>query len=505
MGTYTCEHGCGYHTSHKVYLAQHLRQHTGTPVSTTRVATQSSISAVNSLSLAREERHHTPAKTNTSLDGHARLVHKSKKTRFNCKHCGFSTRKKTRFDKHAGKHAIKVTTTANGTEMKSSPTRVDIDSMANRVNHANSHTKVKSVRRVDAAHAVESLSTTGHTNEAASAGHTAEAAGSLSRTKYSLTASGHVGTESRTVGPPSTTTPDPIVTIDNYTFHESGTGGAAHGGMQTGDKNTNTGSGLQDAPRVRQKVRKCKQCGFKATDKAALTEHMLVHAVAPPVRAFLLVCAHCEFQCSTDIVLKEHLATHVNLKCEHCDFCADSKGALTKHQRTHMAEKLLVCELCDYSTKFKSTLTKHLRVHTGEKPYGCEQCDFRATHMSALTAHARTHTGEKPFKCSHCIYRSAQKSDMVKHQRLVHEGLRPFKCEHCDYHARQSDHLTRHLRMHTGERPYPCGQCDYRASRTWLPRYPCENSSVSSNIAQHCAYPATSCVYAARNYYSKSL
>lgn len=101
--------------------------------------------------------------------------------------------------------------------------------------------------------------------------------------------------------------------IDNYTFHESGTGGAAHGGMQTGDKNTNTGSSLQDSARVRRKVRKCKQCGFKENDKAALAEHMLVHTAAPPDKAFLLVCAHCEFQCSAEIVLKEHLATHVSL------------------------------------------------------------------------------------------------------------------------------------------------------------------------------------------------
>ncbi|XP_035662336.1 zinc finger protein 39-like [Branchiostoma floridae] len=131
--------------------------------------------------------------------------------------------------------------------------------------------------------------------------------------------------------------------------------------------------------------------------------------------------------------------------CGECGYRASNKTRLVEHMRTHTGEKLFKCNQCHYQASLKSSLVKHMKKHSDEEPYCCDICEYKTYNWSHIKRHMKYHAGVRPYKCEQCEYSAVDKSDLTKHRRR-HTGERPYSCQVCDYKASQRGSLVWHMK-----------------------------------------------------------
>ena len=89
----------------------------------------------------------------------------------------------------------------------------------------------------------------------------------------------------------------------------------------------------------------CDNCGYNATDRTTLDEHMKDHTVKEKDKSRYI----------------QH-----NFCCNICDFATTDKNALEEHQRSH-AKKEYVCGNYEFTTELRNKIKEHIKDTHGEK------------------------------------------------------------------------------------------------------------------------------------------
>ena len=109
----------------------------------------------------------------------------------------------------------------------------------------------------------------------------------------------------------------------------------------------------------------------------------------------------------TSTGLKCHKKTHSGEKvhkCPECPYSASDARYLKIHRRTHSQEKPFQCQQCPYASARLAAVKTHERMHTGERSFPCDQCKSTFKTQSHLKRHLRTHSQEKKTMKRHVIY-----------------------------------------------------------------------------------------------------
>ncbi|XP_033609530.1 gastrula zinc finger protein xLCGF3.1 isoform X1 [Cryptotermes secundus] len=211
----------------------------------------------------------------------------------------------------------------------------------------------------------------------------------------------------------------------------------------------------------------CTVCGYAATYKGILREHLKRH-----FGEFNFHCELCGKGCYSNMELQRHSNLHTGERPFGCNVCGKkfiSKCYLMRHKEdTHpgiqkdgstIAFMGYSCEICGKVYKVKKSLQLHSGGHTGKnRLYLCDICGKVLTSNVLLEAHKRIHTGEKPFGCNICGKHFAVKQGLRFHLR-THTGEKPYTCDHCGKSFTQQSSLVVHKRYHTGQRPFSCQLC----------------------------------------------
>lgn len=211
----------------------------------------------------------------------------------------------------------------------------------------------------------------------------------------------------------------------------------------------------------------CNICGYAATYKGTLREHLKRH-----IGDFNFHCESCGKGFYSKYELQRHKNFHTGERPFGCVICGKefvSHGYLRRHkQDTHpevqkdgstVLFKGYKCEICGKVYKVMKSLRIHASCHTGEnRLFLCDICGKALTSNVLLQAHKRIHTGEKPFVCDICGKNFTVKQGLQFHLR-THTGEKPYSCNQCDKSFTQKSSLIVHTRYHTGQRPYSCQLC----------------------------------------------
>ncbi|XP_067373107.1 zinc finger protein 142 isoform X2 [Channa argus] len=175
-------------------------------------------------------------------------------------------------------------------------------------------------------------------------------------------------------------------------------------------------------------------------------------------------CTHCEARFSSEIALRNHCKRvhqlQVCFSCKQCDYTCSSEVTLKTHQQSKHPQ--LKCNTCQESFERKESLETHQRTHLA---HHCQLCPFAAKTRQLLAQHLLTEHEEgslddKPLKCNTCEFACQHQLVLEQHLRS-HGGKRLYKCTDCEYSTPNKQKITWHIRIHTGEKPYSCEQCSY--------------------------------------------
>jgi len=229
-----------------------------------------------------------------------------------------------------------------------------------------------------------------------------------------------------------------------------------------------------------EKVRQCKQCGFKAPYQLALDKHEF------QVHQATRLCVQCGHVSTTYEDYISHDKTHL-LQCEQCDRKVFGSLAL-KHHMNKIHEKKeqekVSCDLCGVMISANSMKTHMFSKHGGLKDLKCELCSFVTNSKIILRAHKKSHfTPVKKcpecggmFKalakhyarscsarklerhdCHLCEKTFKYKHSLQNHINGQHLGLR-FKCDQCEYSCKNRVTLRRHVVSKHENKPI-CSSC----------------------------------------------
>ncbi|XP_055332191.1 uncharacterized protein LOC129584113 [Paramacrobiotus metropolitanus] len=191
---------------------------------------------------------------------------------------------------------------------------------------------------------------------------------------------------------------------------------------------------------------RCKECGFQARTKQAITNH-----------------------------LKKHLEPEKNIR--RCVICQDTfpftpVGAtdLQKHVETHIVDDLFPCAECPKRYTTYRGLTDHFGTnHDPSQKCACEICQREFMTRWRLKRHMLSHSNIFNFMCELCGKQFKSKGQLQKHNKYVHIGLKrirpsekglkknykerlrqaydysPFKCHECKLGYRQRGMLLNHV------------------------------------------------------------
>lgn len=144
-------------------------------------------------------------------------------------------------------------------------------------------------------------------------------------------------------------------------------------------------------------------------------------------------------------------------KCKYCSQIFNDKAALVNHLTIHAKTREFICVTCGKTFTAMEYLKRHETTHS-TKRYKCSECDRELKNARLLKFHMRQHTGERPYKCDLCEKTFVSGHLRLKHLR-VHRNERPYPCTLCEKKFATSYHLKRHMNSHTGTRLYPCDLC----------------------------------------------
>ena len=167
-----------------------------------------------------------------------------------------------------------------------------------------------------------------------------------------------------------------------------------------------------------------------------------------------------------ETVLIDKKKVHI---CKECGYKASLKSGLHQHiNSVHLKLREWVCDVCGYAAALKKTLMEHVHsIHWKIKPFKCEECEFATSSRKSLTRHVKgIHLGIKDFKCDVCDYASADKTSVILHRRAVHDKVKGYICDICGRTFAEKQKLKRHKgTVHNKMRQYKCDECEYVASR----------------------------------------
>ncbi|XP_078582903.1 uncharacterized protein LOC144865793 [Branchiostoma floridae x Branchiostoma japonicum] len=164
----------------------------------------------------------------------------------------------------------------------------------------------------------------------------------------------------------------------------------------------------------------CDVRGFNTSDAHKISKHRQRHRAGE--KPFM--CGECGYRASNKPRLVDHMRKHTGekpFKCNQCHYQASYKSLLVKHMKKHSDEEPYCCDLCEYKTYDGSHIKRHMKYHAGVKPYKCEQCDYSAVVKDNLTKHMKCHTRERPYCCKMCSFQASQKANLVKHMITKHQ------------------------------------------------------------------------------------
>ncbi|XP_035662337.1 zinc finger protein 888-like [Branchiostoma floridae] len=162
----------------------------------------------------------------------------------------------------------------------------------------------------------------------------------------------------------------------------------------------------------------CDVRGYNTSKVHKISKHRQHHKEKP------FMCGECGYRASNKPRLVDHMRKHTGekpFKCNQCHYQASYKSLLVKHMKKHSDEEPYCCDICEYKTYNWSHIKRHMKYHAGVRPYKCEQCDYSAVVKDNLTKHMKCHTRERPYCCKMCSFQASQKANLVKHMITKHQ------------------------------------------------------------------------------------
>jgi ribosomal protein L44E len=131
--------------------------------------------------------------------------------------------------------------------------------------------------------------------------------------------------------------------------------------------------------------------------------------------------------------LDQHRHTHTGtlpFPCTECGYAATNKHHLDEHMvQRHHAPGKYSCprDGCTFQTNHHGKFTNHMHAHDGIRPHPCPEanCTRAFTHKHALHRHLRNvhGNGVRFFQCGidNCRYKAGTRGHLARHQRDLHD------------------------------------------------------------------------------------